>query len=247
MRLIAIDREAWSVGRSVCRSVCHTSQPCKNGWTDRDPVGLRTRVGPGNHVLDGGSDPQWEGQFWRWKGRPIVKYRETMRSSVQKRLNRSRCRLGCWLGWAKESRNRWVQIPVWEGAILGAKGAHCKVWDFLPWAVQKRLNRSICRLGYELGWADGSSSSVVFARWRQCALMGWHIGATWRIRWNRPCAAEMRPYVKLLWPLKRHRSTRYVNAACCYRPSSVACLSVCHTSEPCNNGSTDGDAVWVED
>jgi len=29
------------------------------------------------------------------KGRPIVKYRDTLRSSVQKRLNRSRCRLGC--------------------------------------------------------------------------------------------------------------------------------------------------------
>jgi len=25
-----------------------------------------------------------------------------------------------------------------------------------------------------------------------------HIGATWRIRLNRPCAAAMRPYVKLL-------------------------------------------------
>ena len=28
-----------------------------------------------------------------------------------------------------------------------------------------------------------------------------HIGATWRIRLNRSCAAAMRPYVKLLWPL----------------------------------------------
>jgi len=28
-----------------------------------------------------------------------------------------------------------------------------------------------------------------------------HIGATWQIRLNRPCAAAMRPYVKLLWPL----------------------------------------------
>ena len=27
-----------------------------------------------------------------------------------------------------------------------------------------------------------------------------HIGATWRIQLNRPCAAAMRPYVKLLWP-----------------------------------------------
>ena len=28
-----------------------------------------------------------------------------------------------------------------------------------------------------------------------------HIGATWQIRLNRPCAAAMRHYVKLLWPL----------------------------------------------
>jgi len=29
-------------------------------------------------------------------------------------------------------------------------------------------------------------------------VYGVHIGATWRIRLNRPCAAGMRPYVKLL-------------------------------------------------
>ena len=54
------------------------------------PFGLRTRVGPGNHVLDGGPDPRWEGAMLREKGRPIVKYKDNLRSSVQKRLNRSR-------------------------------------------------------------------------------------------------------------------------------------------------------------
>jgi len=43
-----------------------------------------------------------------------------------------------------------------------------------------------------------------------------------------------------------------IDAAYCYRPSSVVCqsvicLSVCHTSEPCKNGCTDQDAVWVDD
>jgi len=28
-----------------------------------------------------------------------------------------------------------------------------------------------------------------------------HIGATWWMRLNRPCVVEMRPYVKLVWPL----------------------------------------------
>ena len=44
------------------------------------PFGLRTRVGPGNHVLDGGPDPPWEGAILRWgKGHPIVKHRDTLR------------------------------------------------------------------------------------------------------------------------------------------------------------------------
>ena len=42
----------------------------------------------------------------------------------------------------------------------------------------------------------------------------------------------------------------YVDAAYCYRPSSmvcrsVYCLSVCVTSEPCKNSWTDRDAIWV--
>jgi len=56
-----------------------------------------------------------------------------------------------------------------------------------------------------------------------------HTGATRRIRLNRPCTAAMRPYVKLLSPLviiRLHCSTTYVDAAYCYRPSSVVCQSV---------------------
>ena len=63
--------------------------------------GLRTWMGPGNHVLDESPVPPWEGKIFRGKGRRIVKCRDTLRSSVQKRLNRLRCRLGCGLGWAK--------------------------------------------------------------------------------------------------------------------------------------------------
>jgi len=33
-----------------------------------------------------------------------------------------------------------------------------------------------------------------FTRWCQCALMGGHIGATWRIRLNRLSVAAMRPF-----------------------------------------------------
>ena len=68
----------------------------------------------------------------------------------------------------------------------------------LPWAVQKRLNRWRCRLGFGLGWAQGSLRQL-----------GVHTGATWRIPLNRPCAVAMRPYVKLLWPLDTHLNNYY--------------------------------------
>jgi len=59
-------------------------------------------VGRGNHVLDGGPDsPMGRGNFMGGKGHPIVQYRDTLRSCVQKRLNRSRCSLHCGLGWAQ--------------------------------------------------------------------------------------------------------------------------------------------------
>ena len=47
----------------VCQSVCHTSvSPAKTAAPIEMPFGLRTRVGPRNHVLDGGPDPPpWEG------------------------------------------------------------------------------------------------------------------------------------------------------------------------------------------
>jgi len=47
--------------------------------------------------------------------------------------------------------------------------------------------------------------------------------------------------------LGRIARTTYVDAVYCYRLSSVVWRSVCHTSEPCKNGWTDWDAIWVED
>ena len=34
--------------------------------------------------------------------------------------------------------------------------------------MQKNLTRSICRLDCGLGWAEASTSSIIFASWRQC-------------------------------------------------------------------------------
>ena len=65
--------------------------------------------------------------------------------------------------------------------------------------ARERLNRFRYRLGCGLGWAGESMCYI--------------IGATCPIPLNRPCAAAVRPYVTLLWPLViigLHRSITYV-------------------------------------
>jgi len=109
------------------------------------PFGLRTRVGPGNHELDGGPDlPMGRGNFEWGKERPIVKYRDTLRA-------------------------------------ICAKMAKPIDFPFALWTREGPRKRKLNRI-------------------RQVAPMyhhRGHIGATWLIRFNRPSAAAMRPYVKL--------------------------------------------------
>jgi len=79
---IVTDRVAWSVGRSVCLSIYRSVtllSPAKTAGPIEMPLGLRTRVVPGNHLSDGDPDPPWEGAILRGKGRPIVKYTDTLR------------------------------------------------------------------------------------------------------------------------------------------------------------------------
>ena len=133
---------------------------------------------------------------------PTLKYRHFLPWVVQKRLNRSICRLGCGLGVGRRKLSvafaRWRQCAQLQSYSAGGASVPN---DTLPWAVQKWLDRLICRLGCGLGWAEGSTSLIVFARRRQCAHTGGHIGATWWIRLNRPSAPAIRSYVKLIWPL----------------------------------------------
>ena len=79
MRPVVTDRLAWSICLSVCLSLSH--YPAKTAAPIEIPFGLRTRVGPGNYVLDGVQILHGKGQFWGGKGRPIVKCRDTLRSS----------------------------------------------------------------------------------------------------------------------------------------------------------------------
>jgi len=111
------------VCRSVSRSVTLVS-PAKTAESIEMPLGLRTRLGPGNHVLDGDPDaPIGRGDFEGGEA-SHCKARDTLQSSVQKRLNQSRCRLGCRL---RESCVRWGFRSSMEGAIWGKGAAHCKV------------------------------------------------------------------------------------------------------------------------
>jgi len=81
---IVRDRIAWSVFWSVGLSVtlvnlAKTAEPIEM------PFGLRTWLGPRDHVLDGGSDPPMGmGKFGGGEnGRPIVKYRDFLPCSAQ--------------------------------------------------------------------------------------------------------------------------------------------------------------------
>jgi len=93
-------RPSCVVYRSVGQSVTLVS-PAKTAEAIEMPFGSRTLVCPGNHALDRGPDPPCEETILRGKGHPIVKYTNTLWSSVQKWLNLSRCRLGCGIGWAQ--------------------------------------------------------------------------------------------------------------------------------------------------
>jgi len=120
--------------------------------------------------------------------------------------------------------------PMGRGNFLGKEAPVVKYRDFLQWAVQNRLNRSICRLGLgrpkeaHIQWYSPGGANVANDTLQLAVQNGWiyrfdvwvldsggpkeaHVqsyspsGATWRIQLSRPSAATMRPYVKLLWPL----------------------------------------------
>jgi len=95
------------VCRSVCRSVGRSVTLVSPAKTDK-PIemtfGLRTRVGPRNHVNDGVQIPHAKEQLWGKLGAAHLKYRDSLPWTVQKRLNRSRRRLGCGLGWTTWSK-----------------------------------------------------------------------------------------------------------------------------------------------
>ena len=66
-------------GLSVGLSVCHTSKPCKNGWTNRDAVWVVGSDGQQKSCVRWGArSPLGRGNFKGEWGRPIVKWHSPM-------------------------------------------------------------------------------------------------------------------------------------------------------------------------
>ena len=150
MRPIVTDGVAWSDGLSVCRSVCHSREPCINDGTDGDAVWIVDSGGPKEPSVRCWSKlPHLKGEFWGEKGQPIVKYWDSLALAVQKRLNRSRCRFGCGLGWAKGKRKHMLDVSAhWQRMVntlepftCGCDAASCQI------TLTTRLSNVVVRSG----------------------------------------------------------------------------------------------------
>ena len=84
--------------------------------------------------------------FWGGEnGRPIVKYRDILRSPVRKRLNRSRCRLVCGLGDVYK-RQTYTQVLNPKGSSIGAA-----VFAGLTSVTDRQTDRQTDRSRYSVG------------------------------------------------------------------------------------------------
>jgi len=82
-------------------------------------------------LLNWGPDIPMGQAILRGKGRPILKYRDTLRSPVQKRLNRSKCCLGVGLGELKESCIRWGPEVLRDVAVATNFGTQFAITGFV--------------------------------------------------------------------------------------------------------------------
>jgi len=57
----------------VCQSVCHSSEPCKNGLINQGAIWVENSGGPKESRIGWVQIPEWEWAVFRGKGRPIVR------------------------------------------------------------------------------------------------------------------------------------------------------------------------------
>jgi len=153
-----------------------------------------------NHVLREAQMPTWDETILR--GKQANQYRDTLRSYVQTRLNRSRCRLGCGLAWAQSIMCYMGRPdPPWEGAILVDTGAYCKAWALS--AVSCAKTAEPIHLPFRL-WTRMCRRMHKFNHIRQVAPMCPH-GTTRCFHLSNNIEPSVyggdAPYGKLLWPL----------------------------------------------
>ena len=138
--------------------------------------------------------------------------------------------------------------PKESGNFEGSGASHCKICTLWS-SVEKRLNRSRCRLGCGLGWAQGIITCV---RWGSrgvrdvtmatifwLSIHGVHIEG-WRVRVRRRCAGcgLMSNYFDhLLWspygmlPLYFHPVVNCCSSSSFLvlsQPSQIGCLPYLH-------------------
>jgi len=182
MRLIVTDRVAWSVRWSVC----HDRDPCKNGLTDRYAVWMLSRLDPRNPRI-------------RWEYR-VHEHRECVSSTHEHVYTamftaRVHGRVQC----TRPCTGR-VHESLWNS------------WNLVQWRTLTLLSLHTIKILFLYNQDGrqpmpghvraGSIYSKRLSNVRCEADCRWvHAGATWRTRLNRPCAATMRPFVKLLWAL----------------------------------------------
>jgi len=156
MRPIVTDWIAWSVSVSVT-----VVSPAKTAEPIKMLLGLRTRLGPRHGSLYSIATLCDDLCKNGWTDRDAIWVMDS--------------------GEPKEACIRRGPDCPCKGQLLGERTCPGMPDDTLPWDVQKWLNRSICYLVMDLGELRKHTNSIVFTRLRQCALMGRHIGATWRI------------------------------------------------------------------
>ena len=74
----------------------------------------------------------------------------TQQWALQKRLNRWRCHLGCWLGWAQGPCIRLQPGSPRKGAIFGVfwpTEKHYKQWGLQEWPELQRIRQKVLSLG----------------------------------------------------------------------------------------------------
>jgi len=155
------DRVAWS----VCRSVTVVSS-AKMAQPIKILLGLRTRVGAGNHVLDGRLHPPWEEAILRGKGAAHCKV-GTGRDAV-------------WvvgLDWPKKSRIRWGTDPHGKGTFFWGKG--------MPRHAQRHSGVNCAKTAEPIEvpfgfWTRVGRRKHKFSRVRQVVPTYPHVRARWR-------------------------------------------------------------------